>query len=534
MQLLEDGGGYPFDFISPYPIETCEHILNDHSRRSYFDANPVAFVSGRKSLQFPFVDVHRLTSDIYEFRMEYQFSLSQNGTSNIEITGTFTRLPNGTHIKGSAKPNNRAKREWWAWVFLILFILFIVIISLVPPVNESPALLVFYWVQPFFWGWLCWSSYLQPIIQFIQTPQKWLGGDEFGIAQIINTQRNALFKAKFDMYAPMNMATCIEQLKKLSRTQHYQHTQAGMHLGTVVEKELFITFEENSPEQYYFLLERDMWSQPSPYHAPICLLGSLQAEEDMIRIQGYGYLPNQQIYFRIILFIILAGVIAVWVSPVAMIISPILYIAWQYKARNWLKQFQHYPERAIFRRVTMTNNRGRWFALGYDFDFYSPYPLADCLNMLLNYSIVGDYENAEGIHKSAYVSQGYLVTVTESHEGVYSFSVQNTNHRMLVEAVGKLEPTGYSTRVCGTSRMNTQWGWNIFPSAIGIFIILLLISNAGISISFALFLTILFLMALIGVVYVGIKVDVVSTGKYAEQTLGSKGGRKDKKDVADE
>jgi len=154
--------------------------------------------------------------------------------------------------------------------------------------------------------------------------------------------------------------------------------------------------------------------------------------------------------------------------------------------------------------------------------------------MLLNYSIVGDYENAEGIHKSAYVQKNYLVTVTKSPEGKFLFSVQNTNGQggERAESVGKLESVGYSTRVSGTSRVNAQWGWVVFSLSIIIFVIFILPMGGGLSVFFGFFLAVLLLLGFIGVVYVVLKAKVVSAGKYAERTLGSKGGRKGKKDVA--
>ena len=534
LQLWEDSGGYPFDFISPHSIDTCEQILNDHSRRSYLKNNPVILLNDHKRLYFPFVDVHHLSPAIYEFRMEYQFNRGDKNKKIIEIKGSLERLPDGTHVTGIAKASNEAKISWWVWIFGLLATIVIVNISFFPPITEPFWLLLIYWAQPFFWGWLFWRSVLHPTTQFILSPERWLGSAPSRLKTIISKHRKQPLKATFDVYAPLSMAVGIEQLKKGSVNRHYQHTQAGTVLGTAVKEELFITFEEESPEHGYFLLERSMWlCQPNPYNTSVCLLGSIQAEEDMIHIQGYSYLPNGRIYIRLAMMLVLMSLLSLSVSPYALVVLPIAYVITRGIIHRRLKVFQQYPKQAILRQKS-TQNRASWFSLRYDFDFYSPYPLADCVNMLLNYSIVGDYENAEGIHKSAYVQKNYLVTVTKSPEGKFLFSVQNTNGQggERAESVGKLESVGYSTRVSGTSRVNAQWGWVVFSLSIIIFVIFILPMGGGLSVFFGFFLAVLLLLGFIGVVYVVLKAKVVSAGKYAERTLGSKGGRKGKKDVA--
>ncbi len=523
LRLWEDDGGYSFDFISPYPIEMCEQILNDHSRRSYLKNNPVMVLNDHKRLYFPFVDVHRLSPDIYEFRMEYQFNSGDKNKKIIETKGSLERLPNGTHITGIAKASNEAKISWWVWILGLLVTIAIVNFSILPPITEPAWLLLIYWIQPFFWGWVFWRSIIHPTTQFIKSPQNWLGSAPSSRETLISKHRNQPLKATFEIYAPLSMAVCVEQLKKGSVNQHYQYTQAGVLLGNAVNEELFISVEEESPERAYFLIERSMWlCQPNPYNTQVCLLGSMQAEEDMIHIQGYSYLPNGRIYIRLAIILVLVSLLSLSVSPYVLVIAPIAYMITRGVIHRWLKTFQQYLEQAILRQVPAQNRVSR-FGLRYDFDFYSPYPLADCVNMLLNYSVMSESQNADGIHKSARLSGGYLVTVTESPDGKCSFSVKSTGEDGTVysEAIGKLEAAGYSTRVSGEI---TQDSLRYVFGAI--FIGILLSGAAESAIGKWLFIPFTVIS------YVMFRVDVNSTRGYAERVLGSKGGRKDKKDVA--
>lgn len=516
LQLWELGQ-YTLEFVSPHSLETCAKILRDQSRRGYFEYGGRDFLHPDLKNRGVFVDVNTEQADKHTFRIEKEFGDSLRHRAFLDAAGTLTRLEDGTRVEATI-------RRGGAWGILVMGVCFLWLMifckSITPPITAPIWILLLVWLQPVIWGGWFWRMRLHPFIEFVESLEKWLGEPSTPIRQAF-TPIHHPFQAKFDFYTSDSITTCVEKLTQQSKTRHYQHTHLGIKHGISVNGELFISREtDEMGERQYLLIERNMWLAHSIlYNSPVRVLGTLETEDDMTHVYGYSYLPRGWWYvnlFMIVWTILLISTI-VW-SPIMLLLGVGIGVVMYTILKNRVHNMNRYPK--IIQSSVRTQNRFDWIRLRYTFDFHSPYPPVECVNMLLDYSPAKEYPSQWGVSKEVTLNNQYRVVVTQTDEAVkFSIYSEDKYHLTRIEAVGTLQPEGYGTSVSGHCEVVHISPWMIIMTLIATTILALLTN-------FASFPLVPLVIIFGGVWYVSMGINRV--GKYPQQLLGGKGGRKGK------
>lgn len=515
-------GNYSLEFTSPHPLETCKKILRDQSQRGYFEYGGRDFLHPDLRNRGVFVDVNTEQADKHTFRIEKEFGDSLKQRAFLEATGTLTRLEDGTRVEVTI-------RRGGAWGIIVMGVCFIWLILLCgtfsPPMTSPIWLHILIWLQPVIWGGWFWRMRLHPFIQFVESLEKWLGEPSTPIRQALKPVHHP-FQAKFDFYTSDSIITCVEKLTPKPHTQHYQLTHLGMKHGISVNGELFISRETNETgERQYLLIERNMWlAHSSLYNSSVRVLGTLETEGDMTHVYGYSYLPRGWWYigsFMVMWIVLLISAIA-W-SPIMLLLGMGLTIIGYTILKNRIHNMNRYPE--IIQSSHRAQNRFDGMSGLYTFDFHSPYPPVECVNMLLDYSPAKEYPSQWGVSKEVTLKNHYRVVVTQTDEAVkFSIYSEDKYHLAHIEAIGILQSEGYGTSVSGHCEVVHVSAWMSMMIFVTITILALLTNFAGFPLSI--------LVIILGWRWYILSMGIKRVGKYPQQLLGSKGGRKGKEKEA--
>ena len=518
LKFLESG--YENNFVSPHSVEVCTQILHDHSRKGYFEYNTDDFLGRHRKPYFFFVDVNQVAPDIYDFRVERDFRWGKSKSYALTIDGHLDRLPNGTHVIYRVNPMKQAIIALLigGWLFFMWLGGFTQ--GLKTPIT-APLEVLLFGIQPIIWMSIFWWVHMRPIRQFLEAPQRWLNGEQRTMTDEMFYAMRQPLKSRFDFYTPDSISLCIKKLKQGSLAKHYQDSRLGMMAGTGINGDIFITFKEKTPDYYYFFAERDMWlSHHSPYDSTACVIGILEIEEDMTHVHGYSYLPDGWAYiggYGIISLVALG--IALWQYMPAMLIVMGVGLVGYTMMMTRMNRFHAYPAMTIL-GIKPNKHQSRLLRGAYKFDFHSPYPLIECVNMLLDYTPTQEYRTQWGIGKHVTLENGFLVTINQSDGGDYTFSIQPKSAPTLMktEVIGTLQPEGYGTRVNGYVQKRVVWQAIAIMLGIGLIYSLVTTMYALIIILFGILL------------YIGITENVHNIGGYPYHILSGKNNRKAKDD----
>ncbi len=156
------------------------------------------------------------------------------------------------------------------------------------------------------------------------------------------------------------------------------------------------------------------------------------------------------------------------------------------------------------------------------FDFQSPYPIEDCVNMLLAYTPPRKYETRWGRGMGVKLDDKILVKVFMQDEHTYQIEITpRPRHSMIqasIQATGTLQADDDGTHIMGSAinRVTAQMG-----------MLVILILGLGIG---AIFWGMWLVIIITGIVFAIVAVDMLQTmylvSRYAQDLLEPKGARK--------
>ncbi|MDX2075565.1 MAG: hypothetical protein SFZ02_03985 [bacterium] len=523
LKFLESG--YDCNFVSPYSVEICKQILYVHSRKGYFQYNTKDFLSRHRKPYFLFVDVNQVAPDSYDFRIEKDFRWGKKKSYPLTIIGHLDRLPNGTHVIYRVNADDRGIIT--LLINGLLFFMWLVVFtqSLKSSIT-APLQVLLFGIQPIIWMSILWWVRMRPIRQFLEAPQRWLNGEERSMTDEALYATRQPLKSRFDFYTPDSISVCIEKLKQGSLTNHYQDSALGMVAGTGINGDIFMTFQEETPNRHYFFAERNMWlSYHSPYDSPARVIGILEIEDDMTHVHGYSYFPSGWAYiggYGMISVVTLG--IALWLYIPALLIAMGIGLVGYTMIMTRMNRFHAYPAMTIL-DIHPSKHKLRLLRTSYEFDFHSPYPIEDCVNMLLNYTpIPSEYPTPWGIGKGGITEDGLQVVLYEQDVNQYQLLIQSSKNNFgntAIQIIGTLQTEGYGVRVRGkvNSKSSKSLLW-LTLIMVGISVVSIL-GLPGSNLPFV-------LMALLVPTYITSIRQIRKVGSYPQQVLGAKSSRKRK------
>jgi len=513
-------GWYQKSFDSPYPMQTCQRILADHATRDYFTR------PSKQSIGADFYhDEQMHTFSLYKrVMLQYQkrgfVEINNPATITVTLKGSFEPIDSGTRISYTLKWN------WLLWIAISLPIcipLPMICAFLIPHPDKYIGLLVSLVISFL----LAYAIPLYQIYQFTKFPQKLLNGIPRIQPEKISLKRWYRFQHHFDFYAPYDIATCKQKLAYADSTKrdYYQYTPLGM-LNGVSDNQLFVGLKEASPEKCYFWMET-LWAYRENNTNPKGF-GILQAEGDHTRVMGFSYKPWIGLYWA---GLIVGCLFFMLTPPFLFAIILVLYafgfLLIKVALSDQALELAHHPANVLLGKNIAPKNRIRWWIrLQSKFDFHSPYPLEDAVNMLLNYSTdLSEYETEWGRGKDTIVGN-FLVILREKDEKSYQFMILPKQAKenpigKFARVVGTLQIEGYGTRVRG--ELQNQGKKGVFRvGIIGIVAISLLIGGGWAVIAW------LGITIIIGLIYMDRISESTAMLDYPQAVLGQKAHRKQK------
>jgi hypothetical protein len=156
------------------------------------------------------------------------------------------------------------------------------------------------------------------------------------------------------------------------------------------------------------------------------------------------------------------------------------------------------------------------------FDFHSPYPIEDCVNMLLAYTPPRQYDTRWGRGMGVKLDDKILVKVYEQDDATYKIEItprpRNSVIQRDIQAIGILQADADGTHVVGSATNRIQH--NLLP------IIGMIAGLAFGAIVLRLWFIIPFSLVILGVVWIDIIQTMNLVSRYAQDLLEPKGVRK--------
>lgn len=488
--------GYTAEFEAPYSIETCAEMLRDQSFADTFHTqNPLL------------VDVNRVSDDEYTFIIKKPLLRGSGFWMN--FTGQLTRTGDKTRVSAQSGFSDAV------WLFQVTYILFMVIFIIGasayslrpdnPPANHwliLPILLGVYGL-----------TVILPISQFCQLPHQWLSGiPEISPDKMTPSPLN-LFKREFNAYSQDDIQTCQAKLDSTRKNAFYQYTPIGMLKGKTVNQTSFIAFVPDSEDKTYFWIEPDNRAMRGILSYE--LFGALVTEDNGTRISGFCRAKHGELVLAYLSLFVLAMVLIY--PPFAFIIGTIAVLLVVAIIMGTVGQYSWYPIREIIGEAAIPRGRMGFISLRREFNFVSPYPIEDCVNMFMEYSAPTDIMTTpSGETTGNVVSEGLFIAVNPPENEQTHFWITSKRNLLTaqVEAIGSMQTEGYGTRIIGYSHSPAGWIWIMGAVGLGSFAIILFIFPAPI---------------VAGVVMYAVMINKVdSVGSYPQRVLGLTAQRKRK------
>ncbi|MCL4253258.1 MAG: hypothetical protein KJ043_05710, partial [Anaerolineae bacterium] len=398
--------GYKTTFISPHPSVVCKQILLDQSQRDYFENHGTGH-SARQKKRGLFIVVDETDNGSYAFTMERTLPITANYEPlKITLTGKLTPVEAGTEITVQSRSQFKRIRE-----FLVVTIFIIIAFSLMGYLTKSLQFLI-----PLISLWGIFTLYLEWIInRFNTSPQKWLAdAPQPRIKQALRPFPQP-FQRKFNFFSPEPLSMCVARLTQNNYHDHFQMTPFGMLHGKTVQPSYFIAFQEESPSEIYFYMARDNVFNNDKI--PVQLIGRLRDEETGTRIEGYA--TNPYGWWMSLLVIPILIVPTVFLRGVGLFIGGVSGAVYLGILTMFTDELANYPVREIIGRekfIRSTWQFWNWLRFRHRFDFHSPYPVEDCVNMLLSYSPTKDYQTQWGLGRGVKLDDDTLIKIFQQDE----------------------------------------------------------------------------------------------------------------------
>lgn len=513
-RFLQDG--HQFDLYSPQSLQTCADILRDQSRRDYFQPTLFDWLIYRKKSEKLFVDVHPQSPHHYTFRVERTLGLGK-AEIPMSIMGELEQVGTTTHVVGKvSKPNG----EWLLWMAVIVSVDILWIALFIHDVLSGNRGFAIPMLSIFPIGVaMQWLIVIRPFWNFISCIECWLG-DELNRIHEEKTALLTVFRKSFDFYTTDSPEKCLDVLSHPQYQGRYQYTTQGMMKGSPLDNGLFITTTENHPNRTNFLIQYDEITYTYHYRVGAQIIGQIQQEDDMTRISGYIDIPRGWQYIGLFILTMLA---TTWFIPfsTSIIIAIVLGTIGFWFIQSTMNQLYYYPSEKILGK-TPQFNRGV-------FDFHSPYPIEDVVNMLLNYSEPQDYETPWGIGKGIHIDDELLVVLVEEKD-IYRLmvgfdGVKTRSVYAYLQVHATLRAEGYGTRVIGG--LNRKVGGEAYWAGGIAIIVMISVLMFSANISLIPVVSTVIAMGTIGF-YINVKKNAQMLLDYPQDVLGQKANRKHK------
>jgi hypothetical protein len=507
---------YETTFDSPYPMEQCREILADYD-----------LMSGIKKA-FRLVDVYSQADDAVGFVIKRNLStntktkprfLSLNG----QLSGTLTPTETGTRITYRVRTNQVVWSIFSAIFCVIAFLILTtptIIITSVLGVQKIPSEGV---IIVIFIGLVVLFDTFRHTRQFAQLPYALLGEMPAATPDDVRPRWLGGIHQPFHFYTNYTLPVCMKKLSQGTVEKHYRQTPLGVLMGSTSQDGYFTGYRKISNELTYFWIGKN---ERYPTSAQNSIFGKIQVEESHVLVSGYSRGANSGGY---ILFLCAVMVFLALIQPALIPILGVIGVIQFYLAvMRPAKKLRDLPADKILRDAEIPAKLG-WFQR--QFDFHTPYPIDDCVNMLLDYSTeLGDYETNDGRGKGAVVGD-LLVVIYEQDSKQYQFTILPKSAWSdplgdYNRVIGSLEAQGHGTRVRG--RLRNKWGNILYGLLLGIMLscgLFMLISPVAI-IAWAI------TAFLVGWVYSALRMSTKRLSNYPQDVLGRKTPRKQK--LADE
>lgn len=522
---------YQASFNSPYSIETCRKILLDLSQRVYSEPSTrwAAFEAKKQESGNRIIDVYQESDTRYTFRIDY-FSMTKSGRAKqpYAVTGVLESADNvSTHVTCESVYDKKEVREIiWTWIIAtwMLVILFVVVFfDSTPTLKKMIAGFAILWTIA---GWVIWSNYVYTKHHIIGEVQKWLDGQSS--IPIVDHLGNLKSRRgyQFDFYIKDALAECVYRLTKSIQWEHYQYTSVGMAKGKALSDNYFIIIQQTTPTHYHFLITND--THINHHQIVTEVVGELAHEDNVTHVRGCTTMKTSSDFKFIIAGVCILGGLVMW-SKVGLIITLILLIVaigilgitlWARlsECRNYL------------RNKLNTTPLYDFITEGNDVHFHSPYPIEDCVNMLMGYSPeFSEYSTPWGLGRKITRDNMRIILyekdVNMRYFWIYSGETEVKARISRVVVKGRLETEGYGTQI---SYEVERWMNTYLHLA---FLAILLMALLSILISPLITFLLTGCASVFAIVYVITWREMKAIREYAQFLLSGKANRKQK--VAD-
>lgn len=514
--------GYKTTFISPHAPGVCQQILLDQSQRDYFEKHGTEHSVHQKKRGL-FIVVDETDNGSYAFTIERTLPMPieiNNKPLRITLKGTLTPTDAGTEI--ALKTDNRKLIFPMLFISLIWVLMFGVIGLVLFTRAPLQAILPVLW--SIFFIWITETT----MRRFGALPRKWLtDAPQPRIKQALRPFPQP-FQRKFNFFSPDPLPMCIARLTKTSYHDHFQMTPFGMLHGKTVQPRYFITFQEESPSEIYFYMARDTIFNTDKI--PVQLIGRLRDEETGTRIEGYA--TNPYGWWMSLLVLPIFIIPTVFLRIIGLFIGGVSGAVYLGIVTMFTDDLANYPIREIIGGEKFVRSNWQfwnWLRFRHHFDFHSPYPVEDCVNMLLSYSPTKDYQTQWGLGRGVKLDDDTLIKIFQQDENTYHIEITPRGRSSVmkpnIQAIGTLQTEGYGTRVIGSA--SNRMTYNVLP------ILVMIIGFAMPALFWRGWLLIIvpFTFVVFGVVWVDILRTTYLVSTYPQRLLESAGERKDKKDL---
>lgn len=507
--------GYKTTFISPHASVVCQQILLDQSQRDYFEKDAVGRFARQKS-RGTFVVVDEIGAGSYTFTMERTLPMTVNNKPlKMTLKGSLTPTDVGTEIAIQNRFNP-------PHIFLGIVIV-ITIFAGIAMITYLRFLIPFI----LFWGLFVLYAEVR-LRRFSALPQKWLSNaPQPHIKQALRPFPQP-FQRKFNFFSPEPLPMCVARLTQNNYHEHFQMTPFGMLHGKTVQPRYFIAFQEESPSEIYFYMARDNVFNNDKI--PVQLIGRLRDEETGTRIEGYA--TNPYGWWMSLLVIPIFIVPIVFLRGFGLFIGGVSGAVYLSILTMFTDDLANYPVREIIGREKFIRSNWQfwnWLRFRHRFDFHSPYPVEDCVNMLLSYSPTKDYQTQWGLGRGVKLDDDTLIKIFQHDENTYHIEITPRGRSSVmkpnIQAIGTLQTEGYGTRVIGNA--SNRMTYNVLP------ILVMIIAFGLPALLWRVWLLIIipFTLLVFGAVWVDILRMTYLVSTYPQRLLESAGERKDKKDL---
>ncbi|MDX2075562.1 MAG: hypothetical protein SFZ02_03970 [bacterium] len=162
----------------------------------------------------------------------------------------------------------------------------------------------------------------------------------------------------------------------------------------------------------------------------------------------------------------------------------------------------------------------------YAFDFHSPYPIEDCVNMLLGYIPTKEYKTRWGLGMGVKLDDKTLIKLFKQDDMTYQVEItprpRNSVIQRHIQAIGTLHAQDSGTHITGSAINHIQY--SLLP------IIAMMVGLAFGAIVLNLWFIIPFSLVVLGLVWLDIIQTTYLVSTYPQRLLERAGERKYKKD----